>query len=113
MLARNGVNVCNAFRAPPAVHHHMTDDRIAYESEFSGTCCGGECDRRTIEIRSGVAATLALVAVMACGPTPMRHCQVGDPVGNYPPAKLAFDRLFSQQGATREAHRREKLPIRH
>ena len=68
MLAREAVNVMNAFGTPARLHDEIADDGVADQRELSGASRGRQGNRRAIEIRSGETSALALVAIVAGWP---------------------------------------------
>jgi hypothetical protein len=94
MLVGGATYVVNAFRTSAAIHQEMTDNGIAHQSELSRTRRSGERYGRAIEIGSGEATTLALIAIVACWAAAVGHRQVSDAVGHNSPAKLSFDHLL-------------------
>src|SRR5579859_684940 len=91
----------------------MTHHRVADQRELPRARCRGQRDRRAIEVRSGKASALALVAVMASGTPAVRHRQVRYAIGNHLPTKLPFDDLLGFQRAAGKFHRRQELAVGH
>jgi hypothetical protein len=94
VLVRDTVDVMNALRLACGVHHYVTHDSIADQCKFPGAGSRGKGDGRTIEVRSRIAASLALVAIVTSGAPTMLHGEVGDAVGHHPPAKFVFNHFL-------------------
>src|SRR5579872_158495 len=91
----------------------MTHDRVADQRELPRARCRGQRDGWTIEVRSGKASALALVAVVASGTPTVRHRQIRHAIGNHLPPKLPFDDLLGFQRAAGKFHRRQELAVGH
>ena len=91
MLVGETVDVMNALGPACAVHEYVTHDGIADQCEFSSAGSRRKSHGWTIEVRSGIAASLALVAIVTSGAPAMLYGEVGDPVRHHAPAKFVFD----------------------
>ena len=94
MLVRLTVDVVNTLSLTCAVHDYVTHDGIADQCKFSCPGSRGEGDGWTIKVRSGIAASLALVAIVTSRTPTMLYGQVGDTVGHHAPTKFLFNHFL-------------------
>src|SRR5262245_13311129 len=59
-------HIGDTFRLAFPIHQHVGNYRVADQGEMPSAGCGWKSDRRTVEIRSGMATPLALITIVAC-----------------------------------------------
>src|SRR5947209_2796065 len=91
----------------------MADYRVAHQSEASGARGRRERHCGAVEVRGGVAAALALIAVMTSRPAIVHGSEVGDTIGHDHPAEFFADDITREASAAREIHRRQEIAVGH
>ena len=110
---RGAINIMDARGFPLIIHHQMAHHRVALQGKPSRACCRGQRHGGRVEVRSGVASTLAFIAIVAGGTTLVRHGQIRHAVRHHTPAKSRLDNMLRQQIAAGKIHWRKELSIGH
>src|SRR5262249_51602408 len=109
MIVSDAVDIVNTLGPPTCIHDQIAYDCIADEREFSSAGRGRKRHRWTVEIRSGEAPALTLIAIVAGRAPVVRDGQVGHAIRYDTPAEFPLDHFLRLQPAAREIHRRQKL----
>src|SRR5215467_3779772 len=107
------LNVIDPLGFAGGIQKHMTDDGVAGERKPTGARSGGQGNAWTVEVRSGVAPALTLVAVMASRAAVVDGGEVSDAVRCYSPTEFLAKDFAGESPAARKIHRREKIPVGH